>query len=168
MTAFNCFILFLDLLNILSVSQVELKGIIRTLPNGLDSQVVNGDRNFSAGQRSLVCLARAVLRKNKILIMDEPTAFLDTSTDQLIQKTIREHFAHCTVMTIEHRLHTILDGDRVLVMDAGRAVEFDYAHRLLQNGDGFLTKLLNETGTDHSRYLREIARKRYEKMSKPF
>lgn len=102
------------------------------------------------------------------MIMDEPTAFLDASTDQLIQKTIREQFAHCTVLTIEHRLHTILDSDRILVMDAGRAVEFDHAHRLLQNDDGFLTKLLNETGTENSRYLREIARKSYETMSKEF
>lgn len=120
------------------------------------------DQNYSAGQRALLCLARAILRKNQILIQDEATAYLDISTDQLMQRTIREEFAHCTIVTIAHRLHTIMDSDRVLVMDAGRAVEFDHAHRLFQNKDGFLSKLVDETGPVNAQNLKDIARNNYE------
>lgn len=146
--------------------QVKLKDIVRTLSNGLDSQIHDSERHFSAGQRSLICLARAILRKNPILVLDEATANLDEETDQLMQQTIRRRFAHCTVLTIAHRLHTIMDCDRVLVMDAGQAVEFDHAHCLLQNDDGFLTKLVNETGSTNAQYLREIAQKNYENKYK--
>lgn len=150
----------------LSFTQVKLKDTIQTLSNGLDSQIHDGERHFSAGQRSLICLARAILRKNKILVLDEATANLDETADQLIQQTIRQQFTHCTVLTIAHRLHTIMDCDRVLLMDAGRAVEFDHAHRLLQNDAGFLTKLVNETGTTNAQYLKEIARNNYENKYK--
>lgn len=136
---------------------------IRALPNGLDDDVLNGGRNLSAGQRALFCLARTILRKNKILILDEATANLDITTDFLLQKMIRKHFSHCTVLTIAHRLHTIMDSTRVLVMDAGQIVEFDHAHCLLQNANGFLTKLVNETGTTDAKYLKEIAKLSYEK-----
>lgn len=132
----------------------------------MDSLIDDGEQSFSDGQRSLVCLARAILRKNKILILDEATANLDGTTDQLMQQTIREQFSHCTVLTIAHRLHTIMDSDRVLVMDAGQAVEFDHAHCLLQNEEGFLTKLVNESGPTNARYLREIAQKSYEHKCK--
>lgn len=130
------------------------------LPNGLDSQI-DGDKHFSAGQRSLICLARAILKNNNILILDEATANLDPSTDFLLQQTIREHFAHCTIITIAHRLHTIMDSDRVLVMDAGRAVEFDHPHCLLQN-NGFFMKLVNETGPTNVQYFKEIAQINYD------
>ncbi|XP_055302412.1 probable multidrug resistance-associated protein lethal(2)03659 [Sitodiplosis mosellana] len=149
-----------------ALDQVELKSIIRVLPNGLDDDALSGGRNLSAGQRSLFCLARAILRKNKILILDEATANLDIAMDYLLQKTIRKHFSHCTVLTIAHRLHTIIaDSSRILVMDAGKVVEFDHAHRLLQNSDGFLTKLVNETGPTDAQYLKEIAQLSYEKKS---
>lgn len=132
------------------------------LPNGLDSQVLESDQNFSAGQRALVCLARAILRKNTILIQDEATAYLDTETDNLLQQTIQKEFVHCTILTIAHRLNTIMDCDRVLVMDAGRVVEFDNAHILLQQSDGFLNNLVNETGPTNAQILREIAQRSYE------
>lgn len=121
-------------------------------------------RNFSAGQRSQIALARAILRKNKILIFDEATANLDLSTEYLMLKTIRKQFANCTVLTIAHRLHTIMDSDRVLVMDAGSVVEFDHAHCLLQNKWGFFTKLVEETPDSHA--LIEIAKNNYEKRFK--
>lgn len=91
------------------------------------------------------------------MIQDEATAYLDTETDNLLQQTIQKEFVHCTVLTIAHRLNTIIDSDRVLVMDAGRIVEFDNAHNLLQQDDGFLNKLVNETGPTNAQILRDIA-----------
>lgn len=79
------------------------------------------------------------------------------STDSLIQKTIRENFEKCTVLTIAHRLNTIMDSDKVLVMDAGQAVEFDHPHVLLQNQEGYLTKMLRETDQHTERMLRQVA-----------
>lgn len=132
------------------------------MPNGLDSKIFDNNQNFSTGQRSLICLARVILEKNKILIQDEATAHLDGTTDQFVQQIIREQFADCTVVTIAHRLDSVVDSDRVLVMDAGQLVEFDHAHHLLQKSDGFLTKLVAETGTENAQNYREIAQINYE------
>lgn len=97
--------------------------------------------------------------------MDEATANVDGTTDKFLQKTIREKFAECTVLTIAHRLHTVMDSDRVLVVDGGEAVEFDHAHRLLENPNGFLTKLVDETGFTTSRYLKQMAKQNFERKS---
>lgn len=141
---------------------------IRALPNGLDADILNGGHNLSTGQRSQFCLARAILRKNKILILDEATANVDIAMDYLLHKTIRKHFAHCTVLTIAHRLHTIMDADRVILMDAGKIVEFNHAHCLLQNSDGFLTKLVNEIEPNDAQSLKKIAQLSYEKKHKHY
>lgn len=108
--------------------------------------MMDGGSNFSMGQRQLVCLARAILRNNKILILDEATASVDPETDKLIQNTIRNKFADCTVMTIAHRLHTVMDYDKVLVMDAGEIVEFDHPYELVQKPMGFFRQLIDQTG----------------------
>lgn len=95
--------------------------------------VSEGGDNFSAGQRQLICLARALLRHTKILLLDEATASVDLSTDNLIQQTIRKEFADCTILTIAHRINTIMDSDRVMVLDKGRIVEFASPQELLEN-----------------------------------
>lgn len=130
-----------------ALDEVELKVAIDDLPAGLDSKMAEGGSNFSVGQRQLICLARAIIRNNKILVLDEATANVDPYTDALIQTTIRRKFEDCTVLTIAHRLHTIMNSNKVLVIDAGECVEYDHPHLLLQNPEGYFTKLVTQTGS---------------------
>lgn len=142
---------------------MELKNAV----DSLDQRVSEGGSNFSAGQRQLVCLARAIVRNNKVLVLDEATANVDPATDALIQTSIRRNFKECTVLTIAHRLNTIMDSDKVLVMYAGEAVEFDHPHLLLQKEDGHFSRMLRETGKNLENQLREIAKNDYEKKFGP-
>lgn len=119
--------------------------------------MTEGGSNFSVGQRQLICLARAILRNNKVLVLDEATANVDPQTDALIQHTIRHKFKHCTVLTIAHRLHTVMDSDRILVMDGGTIKEFDYPHILLQDENGTLRNMVDATGVQESVLLKQIA-----------
>lgn len=133
------------------------------MPNGLNSQISEGGTNFSVGQRQLVCLARAILRENRILVMDEATANVDPQTDALIQTTIRHKFHNCTVLTIAHRLHTVMDSDKVLVMDAGRAVEFGSPYELLTESKlGIFHGMVKQTGSATSESLFKVAQKAHE------
>jgi len=145
---------------------VKMKKLVAEMDGGLNAQVSEGGHNFSAGQRQLMCLARAILRKNKILVLDEATANVDPETDAFIQATIREKFFRCTVLTIAHRLHTIMDSDRVLVLEASEVREFDEPYELLKNKDGFLSRMVDSTGGEEAKRLRQIANDIHEKKNR--
>ncbi|KZT60639.1 P-loop containing nucleoside triphosphate hydrolase protein [Calocera cornea HHB12733] len=112
----------------------------------LDSTVLTAGSNFSVGQRQLIALARAILRNTRALILDEATASVDSETDALIQASIRKDLQHATLITIAHRLLTIMDYDRIMVLDGGKLVEFDTPWTLLQNEKGYFRSLVDDSG----------------------
>ena len=120
---------------------VNMYDHVQSLPDKLQEQVAESGDNFSAGQRQLVCIARAILRKPAVLVMDEATASIDSETDELIQRMIRSKFADCTVLTIAHRLNTINDSTNLLIMDKGSAAEFGQPAELLAKTDGLFRSL---------------------------
>uniref|UniRef100_A0A915IQU0 ABC transporter domain-containing protein n=1 Tax=Romanomermis culicivorax TaxID=13658 RepID=A0A915IQU0_ROMCU len=140
-----------------ALQQVELKNAFKDSEHGLLAEMQEGGANLSVGQRQLVCLARALLRKNKILVIDEATANVDLVTDSLIQKTIRQQFKDCTVLTIAHRLNTIMDCSRVMVMQDGCLQEMDSPAVLLQKRESLFFKLVEETGPQNAALLRNMA-----------
>jgi ABC-type multidrug transport system fused ATPase/permease subunit len=115
---------------------------------GLEFECSEGGENLSVGQRQLICLARALLKKKstRVLVLDEATAAIDHTTDTLIQRTIRAEFAHCTVLTIAHRLNTIMDSSRILVLDQGKVSEFDTPQRLFANRSSAFFSMAREAG----------------------
>uniref|UniRef100_A0A8C2DG21 Multidrug resistance-associated protein 1 n=1 Tax=Cyprinus carpio TaxID=7962 RepID=A0A8C2DG21_CYPCA len=123
----------------------HLKNFVSGLPDKLNHECSEGGENLSLGQRQLVCLARALLRKTKILVLDEATAAVDLETDNLIQSTIRTQFEDCTVLTIAHRLNTIMDYTRVLVLDKGQMAEFDSPSNLIAK-KGIFYKMAKDSG----------------------
>ncbi|RXN01990.1 Multidrug resistance-associated protein 1 [Acipenser ruthenus] len=128
-----------------SLELAHLKNFVSGLPDRLNHECSEGGENLSVGQRQLVCLARALLRKTKILVLDEATAAVDLETDNLIQSTIRSQFEECTVLTIAHRLNTVMDYTRVLVLDKGQIVEFDSPASLLAK-KGVFFKMAKDSG----------------------
>ncbi|CAD6992118.1 unnamed protein product [Ceratitis capitata] len=146
-----------------ALDEVKLKSVVSELPSGLQSKISEGGSNFSVGQRQLVCLARAILRENKVLVLDEATANVDPQTDALIQLTIRNKFKNCTVLTIAHRLHTVMDSDKVLVMDAGKAVEFGSPFELLtENKTKIFYSMVKQAGNNTFDNLLTVAQKAHE------
>ncbi|XP_076459189.1 multidrug resistance-associated protein 1-like [Babylonia areolata] len=129
-----------------ALEHAHLKAFVQAQSAGLQHECTEGGENLSVGQRQLLCLARALLRKTKILILDEATAAVDLETDDLIQATIRREFEDCTVLTIAHRLNTIMDYTRILVLDAGEIAEFDSPQELLQNPDSIFYDMAKSAG----------------------
>jgi len=124
----------------------HLDSFVSTLKEGLEHTVAEGGENLSVGQRQLVCLARALLRKTKVLVLDEATAAVDLETDELIQATIRKEFANSTVITIAHRLNTIIDYSKILVLSHGKVSEFDTPKNLLANKQSMFYDMCKEAG----------------------
>lgn len=128
----------------------------------LDMLVQENGQNFSQGQRQLICLARAILRNKKFIFMDEATASVDTLTDEKIQNTIRSQFSDSTVICIAHRLRTVIDYDRILVLDSGKITELDTPLNLLMAKKRFYDMCLNSGDYD---YLLETAKNSSNKLN---
>ncbi|KAJ7553297.1 hypothetical protein O6H91_06G091300 [Diphasiastrum complanatum] len=141
-----------------ALERAHLKNVVARNSLGLDAEVSEGGENFSVGQRQLLSLARALLRRSKILVLDEATAAVDVGTDTLIQKTIREEFKSCTMLVIAHRLNTIIDCDRILVLDAGKVAEFDTPENLLSHEDSVFSGMVRSTGAANAQYLLNIVK----------
>ena len=133
--------------------KVGLRGMVEDAAKKLDYEVVDNGANFSLGQRQLLCMGRALLRNSKVLMMDEATASVDMDSDALIQRTVRDAFADCTVLTIAHRLNTIMDSDKVAFLEAGALAEFGEPADLLKDKTGLFTKLVEQSGKKNSEHL---------------
>ncbi|KAK7305217.1 hypothetical protein VNO77_43118 [Canavalia gladiata] len=127
-----------------ALDMCQLGDEVRKKEGKLDSIVTENGENWSMGQRQLVCLGRVLLKKSKILVLDEATASVDTATDNIIQQTVKQHFSECTVITIAHRITSILDSDMVLFLNQGLIEEYDSPKKLLKNKSSALAQLVAE------------------------
>ncbi|BBN10413.1 hypothetical protein Mp_5g03360 [Marchantia polymorpha subsp. ruderalis] len=138
----------------------HLKDKVTELPGKLDADVAEYGENFSVGERQLLCLARVLLRSCKILIMDEATSSVDFETDKLIQGTIRTHLRGTTMLIIAHRINTVIDASRVLVLSQGKVVEYDTPAALLDRPQGIFSTLVQDTGESTAGHLIKLASSR--------
>ncbi|XP_054783331.1 putative ABC transporter C family member 15 isoform X1 [Prosopis cineraria] len=127
-----------------ALDKCQLGQLVRSKQEKLQASVVENGENWSAGQRQLFCLGRALLKKSSVLVLDEATASVDSATDGVIQKIISQEFKDRTVVTIAHRIHTVIDSDLVLVLSDGKIAEFDAPSKLLEREDSFFSKLIRE------------------------
>ncbi|OVA05625.1 ABC transporter [Macleaya cordata] len=126
------------------LGKCQLLEAVQEKEEGLDSSVVQDGVNWSMGQRQLFCLGRALLRRSQILVLDEATASIDNATDSIIQKTIRTEFANCTVITVAHRIPTVMDSTMVLALSDGKIVEYDEPMKLIKEEGSLFGKLVRE------------------------
>ncbi|XP_047362116.1 ATP-binding cassette sub-family C member 4-like isoform X4 [Vespa velutina] len=134
---------------------------------GLNDQILANGNNLSIGQKQLICLARSMLRKNRIIVLDEATANIDSQTDELIQRTLRTKFVDYTVLCVAHRLNTIIDSNRIIVMDGGEIAEFDHPYELLRNKpNGLFAQMVKNTGRIMSKNLLQQAEMAYRRDTK--
>lgn len=143
---------------------VGLGDFVRNM--SLDYTVSESGANFSQGQKQLLCVVRALLRKTKILLLDEPSASIDQASDQVLQKTIRTAFVHCTTITVAHRLSSIADSDKIIVLSHGDLVEFDHPHVLLSKQDGHFRGMVNVLEESEKKLCESMAKAAYDKRHK--
>ena len=136
-----------------SLDDVKLKDLIMEEGLGLDSQIKGEGISLSAGQKQLLCLARAILRKNKIIMMDEATANVDNETDKLIQKTVKRKFIGCTLLVIAHRIRTIIKSDGIIVVEGGQCKEFGTPRQLYNTTGSLFRTMVESTGPEESTFL---------------
>jgi len=141
-----------------TLQQIHFSDTVAALPGKLEFEVLENGENLSHGQRQLLCIARALLRDSKVIMMDEATSNVDLETDQLIQRAMRDSFRNCTVITIAHRINTIIDSSRILVMEQGTVVEFEPPTALLERPTSYFSRLVDETGEANAESLRAQAR----------
>ncbi|XP_028790570.1 ABC transporter C family member 8-like [Neltuma alba] len=126
-----------------ALEKCQLKATVINLPNLLDSSVSDEGENWSLGQRQLFCLGRVLLKRNRILVLDEATASIDSATDTILQRVIRQEFAGCTVITVAHRVPTVIDSDMIMVLSYGKVMEYDEPSKLMETNSSF-SKLVAE------------------------
>jgi len=139
--------------------------VLDTMPEKLSFKVEQGGENLSVGTRQLVCLARALLRNSKIILLDEFSSNIDSETEKVVQKSIDLASKSSTLLTIAHRLSTCISNDKVMVMDAGTCAEFDTPHNLLKDNTTIFSKLVDDTGETNAQKLRSLARDRHNQIS---
>ncbi|KAG0224305.1 hypothetical protein BGW42_005193 [Actinomortierella wolfii] len=154
-----------------ALEAAELKPMVERLEGKLDAAVDDNGKNFSIGERQLLSLARAVLRRSKLIALDEATANVDLQSDRLIQRSVKKLFSDATVLTIAHRLNTVIgDYDRILVLDQGEVKELDEPWVLLQKPEGpdaWLRRMVADTGPENEAALRKVAREEWERRHLP-
>ncbi|KAL0069222.1 hypothetical protein AAF712_003585 [Marasmius tenuissimus] len=138
-------------------AEQSTEGVNTNVFRNLDSPVSEGGDNFSTGEKQLLCMARAILKRSRVLVMDEATASVDYFTDELISRTIRQEFAGSTILTIAHRLRTVIDYDRIMLLDQGRIVEFDRPGKLLSQPSSKFHSLCKATGKEEFAMLKKLA-----------
>ena len=124
-----------------ALEAIQLKTKIENLKDKLNTRVAEYGNNFSVGECQLICVARAILKPSKILLIDEATAHVDTKTDELIQRILREKFTNQTILTIAHRLNTIMDSDKIVIMHGGIIAEYGTPRELLTNQNELLADM---------------------------
>ena len=126
-----------------ALEKVHIKSLLENTPDKLHSSVTERGSNFSVGERQLLCLARAMLQKKKVIVFDEATANVDYETERLLYNTIKDQLKDCTVLTIAHRMTNVMHYDKILVLDKGRLVEFDNPTKLINHKDSIFAQLVS-------------------------
>lgn len=142
-----------------SLEKVQLSSKVAQLTNQLDSKVSEGGKNLSIGEKQLLCLARAILKKSQIIVIDEATANVDNETDECIQTTLKAHFKTCTMLIIAHRLNTIINSDKILVIDKGTIAEYGPPNLLLEKRGHFFNLLNGKPVTQPLNFENESEKK---------